>query len=45
MDTLTRIALGLLVLNVLVLVGLYLLPMPDESEIPGREARTVVGTP
>lgn len=45
MDRLTRAALVMLVLNVLVLVGLWLLPMPDSSEIPGRDARTVVGPP
>ncbi|HJN74864.1 MAG TPA: hypothetical protein QGF58_13105 [Myxococcota bacterium] len=45
MEKLTRAALLLLALNVIVLVVLYLLPMPDEGEIPGRDARTIVGTP
>lgn len=45
MDTLTKAAVVLLVLNLLTLVGLYLLPMPDPAEIPGRDARTVVGQP
>lgn len=39
---LVRGAAALLVLNVLVLLGLYAIPMPDSDAIPGRAARTVI---
>ncbi|MCP4806120.1 MAG: hypothetical protein GY913_06830 [Proteobacteria bacterium] len=39
---LVRGAAVLLLVNLLVLAGLYAVPMPDDDVIPGRAARTVV---
>ena len=40
--TLERVALGLLLAELALLLGTYLLPSPDPAALPGRAPRAVV---
>lgn len=42
-NLLHRVALGALVLNLVLLLVLWLLPLPNPQAIPGRAPRLVVG--
>ena len=42
---LTRGALALLLMNLVVLAVLWALPMPDPGDLPGRSAQQIVGAP
>lgn len=43
-DAIRVVAQGLFVLEIVLLVVLWLLPMPDPTAVPGRSPRVVVGS-